>query len=354
MKKTLSLILLIALVVAAGIFLKKKKESVASVEPPLAYLHSVDVTKAVTKKVDQTREFLAQVQSSKSAYIASKFSANIKKIHVDESDRVKKGQLLITLDDRDIKAALAPLKAQKNALSSDLKNAEDILRRNKELYKIEAISKEALQASKVMVKNKRSALKSIEEKITQTRSTLSYLNITAPFSGVVGSKLADEGSLAIPGKPLLTLNSDDQKLIFSFVDSPQPILIGQEVLINNEVIGKVHRLYDDAKNNLLVAEVKPYKALKYANKSFKNIKVITDSTKGCSVPLNAILHKSDGTYIMLYKDSKFQAEKATLILHDEQDAIIDKCPTAYIATGSEAKLSILPTYEKVMINGVKE
>ena len=354
MKKIILIVVAIVIVAAAGIFLKKKKEEVASLKSPLVYIHSVSVTKPKTQTINQTRDFLAQVQSSKSAFIASKFSANIKKIYVNESDRVKKGQLLITLDDRDIKANLASLKAQENALKGDLKNAKDILRRNENLYKIEAISKEALQNSQVMVENKISALKTVQEKIKQTYSLLSYLNIKAPFNGVIGSKLANEGSLAIPGKPILTLNSDDQKLIFSFVDTLQPIAIGQDVLLNTKIIGKVHRLYDDAKNNLLVAEVKPFKALPYANKSFQNIQVITSSATGCSVPLNALLHKTDGTYLMVYKDSKFQARKINVLLHDENNALIDQCPTDYVATGSEAKLSILPTYDKVMISGAKE
>jgi multidrug resistance efflux pump len=300
--------------------------------------------------VQESREFLAELVATNSAYIASKFSANIKKIYVNENDTVKKGALLIALDDSEIKANLASLRQQKVALEADLANAKNILERNKKLFEIAAISQEAFDTSNVAYKNKLSALQSVNEKIKQTKSQLQYLNIRAPFSGRVGSKLANDGSLALPGKPLLTLNSDDQKLLFSFVDTTKPILEGQEVYIDAKRIGKVSKIYDDAKNALLVAEVKPFKALPYANKSFKTISVVVDSAIGCALPLNALLHKTDGVYVMLYKDKKFVAKRVNVLLQNDREAIVSECIKEPIATASEAKLSLLPTYGKVLVN----
>jgi len=351
MKKIILIIAAIAVVVGAGIFLKKQKEAVAHLAKPKLFLHSVDVIHAKVDRVEERREFLAQLQATDSAYIASKFSANIKKIYVNENDMVKKGTLLIALDDSEIKSNLASLYEQKVALQADLNNAKTILNRNKKLYNIAAISKEAFDNSNVMYQNKLSALKSVNEKIKQTKSQLQYLNIKAPFNGRIGSKLANNGSLALPGKPILTLNSDDQKLIFTFVDGEKPVLQGQKVYIDNELIGEISKRYDDAKNGLLVAEVKPYKSLPYANKSYKTIEVVVDSKKGCSVPLNALLHKKDGIYVMAYKDGRFQAKKVFITLQNSKRAVVAECiKDETIATGSEAKLSILPSYGKVNID----
>jgi len=350
MKKIIAFVIVIAVVVGAGLFLKKEKDAVAHLEKPKMYMHSVDVVHAKKKTLQERREFLAELQATNSAFIASKFSANIKKIYVNENDKVKKGALLISLDDSDIKATLASLNEQKVALSADLNNAKNILQRNKKLFKIAAISQEAYDNSAVMYKNKLSALTTVKEKIKQTKAQLQYLNIRAPFSGRVGSKLADDGSLALPGKAILTLNSDDQKLLFSFVDTAKPILEGQRVYLNDKLIGKISKRYDDAKNALLVAEVKPFHALAYANRSFKTIAVVVDSVEGCSVPLEALLHKSDGIYVVIYKDAKFESKKVDVVLQNDHEAVISECIKEPMAIASEAKLSILPSYGKVIIN----
>ena len=350
MKKVVLIAVAVLVVVSAGLFLKKQRESVANLPAAKEYTKSVDVTLAKKELLSQKREFLAQVLSSKSANIATKFVARIKKVYVEENDKVKKGQLLVALDDREILATLASLKEQKKSLQLDVANAKNVLERNKKLYEIEAISKEAFDTSRAIYQTKLSALKATEEKINQTKVQLQYLNIRAPFSGIVGSKMLDAGSLAPAGKVILTLNSDDQKLNFMFSQNDKPIAEGQRVFLGKKEIGQVSKIYDDARNTLLVAEIKPHHPLPFANKSYVNIEVETDSIEGCTLPLNALLHKNDGTYIMVYKDGKFNPLKVDVVLENDKKAAIAPCVKEPVAFASEAKLSILPTYGKIIVN----
>ena len=350
MKKVLLIILAILVVVVALKALKEKKEEVQNLPKPKEMIKSVKTTKAQVKTLSQSREFLAQIQASNSAYIASKFSATIKRIYVSENDVVKKGELLISLDDSEIKANLNSLNEKKRALDIDLVNSKKILNRNKKLLKIEAISRESYDNSNVLYQNKLAAFKGVEDSIKQVKSQLKYLNIKAPFNGVVGSKLNNEGSLAIAGKAILTLNSNDQKMIFSFVDNNKPIIQGQKVYIDNKLVGEILRRYDDAKNSLLVAEVKPYKSLPFANKSYKTIDVEVDKLEGCSLPLDTILHKKDKTSIMIYTNKKFTQKDVEILLQNDESVIILECPSELVAVSSEAKLSILPALSNVIIN----
>ncbi len=353
MKKVILIVITVLVVVSAALFLKKQRESVANLPVAKEYLKSVAIVMPREEYISQKQEFLAEVLSSKSANIATKFVAKIKKIYVNENDKVKKGDLLISLDDREILATLSSLKGEKKSLTLDVTNAKNILQRNQKLYDIEAISKEAFDASRAMYQTKLSALKSTDDKIKQTKVQLQYLNIRAPFSGVIGSKLLDAGSLAPAGKIILTLNSDDQKLNFMFSQNEKPIVAGQKVFLGNKEIGNISKIYDDARNSLLVAEVKLHKPLPYANKSYKTIAVEVDSVKACSLPLNALMHKHTGTYIMVYKDGKFSQMKVKVILENRQRAAISKCPKVPVATASEAKLSMLPTYGKIIVNKAK-
>ena len=350
MKKIILIAIGLAVVVAGAIFLKGQKKAVAALPSPKIFTHSVDTTQAQTKTVQQTRHFLAQLLASKSAVIASKYSAIIKKVYVKENDIVKKGTLLIALDDTDIKANIASTKQQKDALVLDVENAKRALKRATNLYKAEAISEEQYDNARVLYKNKLTSLNNLNEKMKQLHAQLKYLNITAPFSGRVGTIFVDAGNLAIPGKAIISLNSNDQKLIFSYAQTTQAIIEGQDVLVDAKPIGTISRRYDDAKNALLVAEVQLTKALGNANKSYINIDVVTAQIKGCSIPLNALVHRKDTNAIMLYKDGRFHETKVEIILQNEKDAIIKNCPSEPFALASEAKLTLLPTLGKVLIN----
>ncbi len=353
MKKIILLIVAIVVVVFAARFLLKQKEDVANLPVAKEYTKSVDIVMPKYEYISQKEEFLAEVLSSKSANIATKFVARIKKIYVNENDKVNKGDLLVALDDRDILSTLSSLKEQKKSLKLDVTNAKKIYLRNKKLLKTDTISKDTLDNSKVLYYTKLSALKGIDEKIIQTKVMLQYLNIKAPFNGVIGSKLLDAGSLAPAGKAILTLNSDDQKLTFLFSLNEKPIMVGQKIFLDNKEIGNVSKIYDDARNSLLVAEVKLNKTLPFANKSYKTIDVEVDSTKGCTVPLNALMHNSNGTFVMVYKDKKFTQKKINVILENSKKAAITPCPQKPVAIASEAKLAVLPTYGKIIVSKVK-
>jgi len=353
MKKIIAIIILIAVGVAAGKFLKEQKEVVASLPIPKVHKYSVATIEAKQKKVSQTRHFLAQLLASKSALIASKFSAEIKKIYVKENDIVKKGELLIALDDREIRANIATLTKQEETLLIDLENAKRSLERNKKLLEIEAISQEKYDNANVLYQNKVSNLEATKEKIKQTQAQLTYLQIKAPFSGRVGTIFVDAGNLAVPGKPIISLNSDDQKLLFSYVATTELIITGQKVLVEGEVVGEITRKYDDAKNALLVAEIKLSKPLSFANKAFINIDVVIAEQEGCAVPLNALLHRKGERFVMLYHDGGFQAQRVEVILEDRKDAVLETCPQGLIAVASEAKLSMLPSLGAVDIGEEK-
>jgi len=353
MKKIIAILIIIGVAVGAGVFLKDKKKEVTDLPTPKVHRYNVATVNAQQKKVVQTRHFLAQLLASKSALIASKFSAEIKNVYVKENDMVEKGDLLVALDDREIRANIATLAKQKKTLRLDVANAKRSLLRNKKLLKIEAISQEKYDNANVLYQSKVTNLEVTNQKIKQAQAQLTYLQIKAPFSGRVGTIFVDAGNLAVPGKPIISLNSDDQKLIFSYVATSQLILEGQKVLVDGEEVGEIAKKYDDAKNALLVAEVKLTKPLKYANKAFINMEVVIAQEEGCSIPLNTILHRKGEEYIMLYKDEKFQAKKVDIVLENREDAIIKECPSSPIAMASEAKLSRLPTLGLVDISEEK-
>jgi len=348
MKIIISIVILVILV-AAGVFLKTQKDAVANLEAASLPHYSVKTLSSSVKTVQESRQFLAQLLASKSAHIASKFSAEIKHIYVHENDLVNKGQLLIALDDTDIQTTISATKKQQGAIKLDVSNALSTLKRNKKLLAAGAISQAAYDDSRALYQNKNSSLVANSEKIKQLKAQLQYLNIKAPFDGKIGAILVDAGNLAVPGRAIISLNARSQKLIFNYAQTSQAIIQGQKVLINGKEVGKVSRLYDDANNAMLVAEVGLHTSINYVNKGYVSIEVVTAELQGCSVPLSALLHTKDSVSLMQFSEDTFTPLSVEVVIEDQENAIVSPCPTFDVAIASEAKLTLLPSLGAVQL-----
>lgn len=348
--KKIVLVLLAALLVVSGAMLLKKRKLAVAETPavkPLAY--AVKVVRPRTRSLRQSSVFLARLESLKSAKISSRSSGRIEKVTVSEGQQVAAGDLLVRIDDRETRANLAALRANLVSARKDLAYKKALHGRNQDLYKAGGLSREKLDASAVAYAAAAAALKNLQERIKALQVQLDYLELRAPFAGRVGSVFMREGDLAAPGKPILSLNSLDQKLTFRFVPGRQDIRAGQEVLLKGRPLGRVTAFYDDAQAGLTVAQVALDRRLELPNDSYLTIQVVTRRATGCSVPLQALLHSQKGLRIMVYADQHFKPMPVTVKVQDKQYAIIEPCVDAPVAVASEAKLSLLPSYGAVRI-----
>jgi HlyD family secretion protein len=118
---------------------------------------------------------------------------------VDESDKVKKDQPLVRLDDRDYKAALARTRA-------GLERAEaNIALRTKEIERIRFLrSQDVASQSELDVKENELRVSQAEAaelraEIAQAEVNLDYTVLRAPMDGVILAKLKEVGEIAVPG-----------------------------------------------------------------------------------------------------------------------------------------------------------
>lgn len=241
MKKILTFLFLIVLI--AAVFLvsacsKEEKPKEAAQGPPVA------ITAAVVKAADVPDEVVSigTVESKKEAAVSAKVMGVIRQVWVEEGDRVGKGQVLLTIDDADIKAkrreavqaraegvaALAEADAAMDEAKAALANTAVNLGRMKNLYADNAVTRKELddittQHSMALAKVGQVAAKKKEVQakiaqanagISQTDIMLGYTVIRSPMSGVVTQKLASAGEMATPGRPLVkVVDSHDLRLV---------------------------------------------------------------------------------------------------------------------------------------------
>lgn len=349
MKKIIAILLIITLIGSAVILLKKRKQSIKNTPVPSPVTYTVKIVSPKEQRLQQIRPFLAQLVAKEVAGLSSKLSGLIKEVLVSENQLIKKGDILVRIDDREITSTIQALNATRNAQIKEMKYAGSFHARNKAIFEAGGLAREKLDASEVQYFHKQAALETTRQKIAAAQAQLSYLTITAPFDGTVGTIYFQNGSLATPGRPLVSINSSAQKLIFSFVPRHPDIVAGQDVVFQDRTIGRIAKLYSDAKNGLSVAEVLVTTPLARPNNSYLTINVVTFTGSGCTVPVNALLHEKNGIQIMVYENNYFRPVHVTITAQNKKYAMVDPCPAFPVAVGSEAKLSQLQMFGKVRI-----
>ncbi len=359
-KKLLITIIVILAIVALGIkgkgLLKKRQEEVANEDLPIKSFITVNTVRAKNGDEVETKEsFLATIASNKSIKLSTKLAGYIKKIYVEESDVVKKGEALVEIDSKEIRSNIDALNALLNAQKADLAVSRSIYERNIKLYRVGGLAKEKLDLSRAALGAKRAQVQSTIQKIDQAKNQLTYLLIKAPFDGVVDNLLMHEGDLAATGRPILSISNQDKKLLFSFAPTNKSkINKGQKVFYEDKMIGEVKSIYNTSKNGLVMAEVMLNKPLSQPIGASIEIDILTNRSSGCKVPNEALLHKKDGVYVMEYSDKSFTPLKVKVKLSNDNFSIISPCPKSQIAVDNEVKLAKLPAYKNVTVVGAKD
>jgi RND family efflux transporter MFP subunit len=184
----LGLLLSAAMAFFVGCGKKHEPQAVAGENLPTATVR-VQTIEAV--KQPAVEEVVGTVQPKLQAVIEAKTSGRITRLPVTLGQSVKQGDVLVELATQEIQARLD----QANAA---FRQAELDFNRTDNLRKQQAATQAELDAAQ--------ARYSVAKATVAEADALSgYAKILAPFDGVVARKLADEGDLAMPGKPLLEL-----------------------------------------------------------------------------------------------------------------------------------------------------
>ncbi|HIE35459.1 MAG TPA: efflux RND transporter periplasmic adaptor subunit [Campylobacterales bacterium] len=166
--------------------------------------------------------------------VASRFMGFVKKVYVDEGDYVKKGQLLYTIDSKEIDLAKSQVELMIQQATLAVQMNENMLNnvklnyeRHKRLFKKGMVAKYELENMELMYKNSKDMVKIAKKQLAQARAKLKevlhqyeYLKLKAPNDAVVIQKNIKEGQIAIPGMPAMIITSlDDLKVLVEISES---------------------------------------------------------------------------------------------------------------------------------------
>ena len=140
-------------------------------------------------------------QSTVSAQIAGR----IVELRFDVGDYVKKGDVIVRIDERSATRALEASEAQVlRGRRPRSRNARAQYERSKQLLAQKFISQAALDKAEADYKAAQARVGALVAGAGQAATERSFATVVAPYSGVVSARHVELGEMAAPGRPLMT------------------------------------------------------------------------------------------------------------------------------------------------------
>lgn len=185
-------------------------------------------------------EGIGTVRSREEISISSRIVAKITEITVREGDTVKSGQIIVRLDDMDLKATVGRLQEVLKEAEVNLGLQEKEFERVKTMFEKNVTSKKALEQAESSYQTAKAAVSAAEQSIKEAESALSYANIASPIDGIVSRRNLDPGALAMPGISILNIFDDKRLMLYLPVSESliPKIKIGDKVSFYVEALAK--------------------------------------------------------------------------------------------------------------------
>ncbi len=198
MKRLAAAALALALLAACGDGNDGKRSAAAVAEPPLA------VASVELREIELTWSSEALVEAVRQSTVSSQIAGRIVELKFDVGDRVKKGEVIVRIDERAATQAVAASAAQVQEAQASLANARSQYERSRQLLAQKFISQASLDQSEAGYKAAQAKVSALLAGAGQAATERSFATIVAPYGGIVSARHVELGEMAVPGKPLMT------------------------------------------------------------------------------------------------------------------------------------------------------
>lgn len=250
----------------------------------------------------------AQLEASRMTTLSTRMSGFIDQVHVKVGDRVNKNQLLVSLNSADLNAQKAQVNASIQKAKENLAATEKDFNRFARLFETQSITEKEFDDMSVRFKMAQSDMEQAVQKHNEINAQFEYINVKAPFAGVVTADFVEAGDLANPGAPLLSLESQNTLDVVTLVaesnisniNADMPVRVTIPALATN-LSGSIVEMSASASQSggqfmvkvRLEATEQPILPGMYAQVNFTNGSAL--STTSVFIPESAVVHQGQLT-----------------------------------------------------------
>ena len=196
-----------------------------------------------------------KIQAANSADLTTRMMGYVDKVHANVGDEVRKGQLLVSINNTDLQAKRAQVNAGITEATAAFNNAQKDYNRFKSLFAENSASQKEMDDMTAHFEMAKARLEAANQMKNEVNAQFTYSNITAPFNGIITSKNVKVGDMANPGMPLISIETPGHFEVMAMVPETEISEIKTGVLvdvlvksIHQTIKGKAKEVSTSAKN----------------------------------------------------------------------------------------------------------
>lgn len=358
--------MLAAALTACGKFSEKTDTAASSAAARPLLLSPEDLVTITSSALNSGPSITGSVQPERRADLRAEVPAVVLQVLKENGDAVRRGDLLVRLDDTAIRDSLTSAEASTRASSQAYEQAQRQFERMTALRASGMASAQALEDAEIRRNNTQSDLAAAKTREVQARQQLQRTEARAPFDGIVSDRRVSAGDTAQIGKELLKV-IDPRSMRFEGLvsaDSIGTVKAGQPVVFRvngygeRDFAGRITRVNPAANATTRQVEVlveftdrmqQPKLAGLYAEG-----RVETHSVTGLMLPATALTREGDKAFAWRLQGDALQ--KVDLVIGDrdprsgdfvlksglsEGDRLI-RHPAAALKHGQKVEMAVAP------------
>lgn len=279
-------------------------------------IQSVDVLIMTGRRMQNKVFANGALMSNEEIELKSEISGKITEIHFEEGAQVKKGQLLVKINDSDLQATLKKNKAKETL-------AEDKEFRYRQLLEKNLTSQSEYDVAK-------EELNSVKADVEYEEALIAKTEIRAPFDGIIGLRSVSPGSYISPDAVIASLQSINPiKVDFSVPQKYYGILkVGKSLVVKitstgKEYQGKIYAVepkIDPSTRTVKARAYIPNEKSELAPGAYVEINIIIeDIPDALLIPSGAVVPDISGEKVFLYKNGNAVSQNVVTGMRTEKD-----------------------------------
>ncbi|MCF2504685.1 efflux RND transporter periplasmic adaptor subunit [Dyadobacter sp. CY107] len=308
----------------------KNKQQQQPTAPPAVPVSLVAVSIADAVYYD---EYPGTVTALNEIELRPQVTGFITGIHFKDGSRVRKGQLLYSIDAQLYNANYDQAVANLNVQQANLSRAQKDADRYHELEKNDAVAKQLVDNADAALEVAKRQAEAAKANIQAVQTSVNYTKVTAPFDGVIGISLVKVGAAISAGQTILnTVSTDsqlavdfnvDQKEIYRFstlmknakaADSTFTLKFGTDIFPATGKIALIDRAVDPQTGTIKTRLVFPNKDNRLRSGMSGTVRVLNNSAaKSVVIPYKAVTEQLGEYFVYVAGDSSKVSQRRVVL-----------------------------------------
>ncbi len=273
------------------------------------------------------------LEPEQAATVRAEVGGSVVRTYVDAGEKVKRGQLLASLDDNAVQESFLSARSAVRTAESALELARRNLERTERLEQAGALAERDLETARLEVTNAEGSLADARSRLTNAQEQLDDTRVRAPFEGIVSAREVDAGDVVQVGEALYSIVEPTRLRLEASVPAEQigRLRVGTEVEftvtgLDRRITGKIERInpvVDPTTRQVRIYVTIPNLDRTLVAGLFAEGRVATDTKRAVAVPVSAIDSRGNTPTVHLIKGGRVAESEIRVGVRDEAAEMVE-------------------------------